>query len=852
MTTILLWACIAGTLCLAAYSLGLYLSSAVFLGWRPDPRPFPEFPTDAVAVLVPSRNEGAGAVRVLRSLLDQDHRGLVEAHLLLKDRTDSSLPFLASAFPGVRFEGGGSSVDLWREDRRRVVVHFVGEDGKSEKLNWMRERLSTPYAAILDCDHQAHPDWLRTSLCLLRETGARFVQGRRHPLFVGGFFSLWDALHQHIGCEVFNIAFSALGLTVFFTGTTVVAETALLRANAFRRGITEDVDYSYRLLMQGVKIIHNPYSGSDEEVSPDLYSFLARRRRWANGHTDAFFRHVGKLPSAPLSLQDRVQFLFHGVHYLIVVLVFLLHLVIGLFFVTHLSPGATASAVAASLVVATAIARTQRSSGWRTWASEVAVVFGWFFPAVLIAMNLALGFLLNDLSRAALPIPGAIQVIGLAGLCAPLVVLLCGLAGFGQLGVNTLVAVVATYPVAFYLDISGVLIGTLDFLLGRQRWDAVARTPRATATAGPHPGVSPTMGIRDSLRPAVVLGVTRESLHQVRPRLSRPASWTPWTLLLILALGGVFWVRHTRIPIADAPCEILEHDGHPWIVAPEKLSGYCDASPGQRPRWTRRASGFEATRVDDPETADPGYWERLDTTFFCNQAVFAPENVVPLAGGGVGLRLREEARGEKAYTAGSIATRQTRYLYGRFETVMKPAKASGVISAFFLYRFDPWQEIDTEFVGRDTSRILLNVFYNPGEEGDLYNYGYRGTPVLVDLGFDASEDFHRYAVEWDVDEIRWFVDGVLIHKRSAGRPTPIPHLPMRFHINVWPTCSEELAGPLDPSALPVVTELKSVSIYRRAPSAMSRLLSVLESPFSRSGRGRYWQDDAEWLQPRTP
>ena len=115
-------------------------------------------------------------------------------------------------------------------------------------------------------------------------------------------------------------------------------------------------------------------------------------------------------------------------------------------------------------------------------------------------------------------------------------------------------------------------------------------------------------------------------------------------------------------------------------------------------------------------------------------------------------------------------------------------------------------------MGRDTTKLLINVFYNPGDEGDLYNYGFRGTPVLIDLPFDAADDFHRYAIEWDPLEIRWFADDQLIHVRPAGRPTPIPHLPMRFHLNSWPICSEELAGPIDKAALPATAEIRSVTI----------------------------------------
>ena len=44
------------------------------------------------------------------------------------------------------------------------------------------------------------------------------------------------------------------------------------------------------------------------------------------------------------------------------------------------------------------------------------------------------------------------------------------------------------------------------------------------------------------------------------------------------------------------------------------------------------------------------------------------------------LRLRLEAReqGDRPYTSASIATVTDRHLYGRFETVLKPARASGV------------------------------------------------------------------------------------------------------------------------------------------------------------------------------
>jgi hypothetical protein len=41
------------------------------------------------------------------------------------------------------------------------------------------------------------------------------------------------------------------------------------------------------------------------------------------------------------------------------------------------------------------------------------------------------------------------------------------------------------------------------------------------------------------------------------------------------------------------------------------------------------------------------------------------------------------------------------------------------------------------------------------------------SPVLIDLEFDASVDFHRYAIEWNPSGIRCFVDGELVFTRTG-------------------------------------------------------------------------------------
>jgi beta-glucanase (GH16 family) len=143
---------------------------------------------------------------------------------------------------------------------------------------------------------------------------------------------------------------------------------------------------------------------------------------------------------------------------------------------------------------------------------------------------------------------------------------------------------------------------------------------------------------------------------------------------------------------------------------------------------------------------------------------------------------------------------------------LQATKVPGVVTGFFLHRDSPRQEIDVEIVGNRPDHLLVNVFYNPGVEGARFDYGYRGAPSSIALGFDASESPHRFAIEWNPCEIRWLVDEQLIHERVNWDPTPIPQLPMTLHVNTWPSRSRALAGRLASRRLPATAVVKSIAV----------------------------------------
>ncbi|MGI8786046.1 MAG: family 16 glycosylhydrolase [Acidobacteriota bacterium] len=258
----------------------------------------------------------------------------------------------------------------------------------------------------------------------------------------------------------------------------------------------------------------------------------------------------------------------------------------------------------------------------------------------------------------------------------------------------------------------------------------------------------------------------------------------------------------------------LRFDDSPWVAVPRmSWRGVPSATSSVAARDVETDS-FEF--FDDFRRPDLCLWKLRDDTFPGNLALFRPSNFVTSGYGPAQIVLRKEDVGVRQYSSAALSSRAS-FLYGRFEAVLRPSRVPGVVTGLFLHRDSPRQEIDVEFVGKRSRQMLTNVYYNPGGDGARFDYGYRGTPILVDLGFDATEDFHSYAIEWSPNQLRWYVDGRLVHRRANWDPTPIPHLPMRFHLNLWPSRSRELAGRIRERSLPAGCALMSV---RLAPDSV--------------------------------
>ena len=152
--------------------------------------------------------------------------------------------------------------------------------------------------------------------------------------------------------------------------------------------------------------------------------------------------------------------------------------------------------------------------------------------------------------------------------------------------------------------------------------------------------------------------------------------------------------------------------------------------------------------------------------------------------------------GDIPYSGGEFRSTDF-YGYGRYEVSMKAIKNNGVVSSFFTYTGpsdnNPWDEIDVEILGKDTTKVQFNYFTD--SQG---NHEY-----MHDLGFDAAEDFHTYAFEWYEDKIIWYVDGVEVHRATEN----IPVTESKIMMNAW--CGKGVDGWLnafDDTSVPLTAE----------------------------------------------
>lgn len=117
--------------------------------------------------------------------------------------------------------------------------------------------------------------------------------------------------------------------------------------------------------------------------------------------------------------------------------------------------------------------------------------------------------------------------------------------------------------------------------------------------------------------------------------------------------------------------------------------------------------------------------------------------------------------GRCEYTSTRMVTRGKKsFKYGRMEARLKLPQTQGIWPAFWMLG-DSFSSVGWPQGGEID--IMEHVGFEPNlTHGALHGPGYSGaTPIAgtADLGQPVNSNYHIYAVEWDTNGIRWFVDG---------------------------------------------------------------------------------------------
>lgn len=222
----------------------------------------------------------------------------------------------------------------------------------------------------------------------------------------------------------------------------------------------------------------------------------------------------------------------------------------------------------------------------------------------------------------------------------------------------------------------------------------------------------------------------------------------------------------------NAPPEIrsaLQPD-RPFAACGPTLAALGTARPCQPwPHPSRRRHGA----VNDPSTA--GYHRQTPVTALSPETAhlisdwpavqsgrvrWSPDNVTLYPDGSFDLRLTEAPEGSwRPYLSGEVASVATA-TYGTWTWFAQvPRMVDGAVFGMFTFQADasnPRVEFDIEFVGAATTQLELNV-HMAGPDGK--NVSLVGGPYKVQLGFDAAEGVHSYAVTVTEGQAIFLIDG---------------------------------------------------------------------------------------------
>lgn len=302
----------------AALALAFYGGNSLFLALvhmltRPRDPAVPDPPENwpRVTVQVPIYNEVHVAPRIIRAVAALDYpRECLEIQVL-DDSDDDTTQVVFQVIR--RLQDRGVHIEHIRRPSR------VGY--KAGALAYGLTRAKGEFVAIFDADFVPPPDWLRRTVpYLLAHPELGFVQTRWEHLNAQASpvtLAQTLALDGHFGVE--QPARARIGWPVVFNGSAGLWRRQCIEESGGWQADTvcEDLDLSYRALMEGWRGLVLTGVTAAGEVPPSIVAFRRQQARWATGSVQTLRKLTRSWIRAPLPWHARLEGLLHMSNYLV-------------------------------------------------------------------------------------------------------------------------------------------------------------------------------------------------------------------------------------------------------------------------------------------------------------------------------------------------------------------------------------------------------------------------------------------------------------------------------------------------------------------------------------------------------
>ena len=292
---------------------GLNNAVTVILYWRKkdqitQPAPMAEWPS--VTVQLPTFNERYTVERLLNAVAALDYPREKLQIQVLDDSTDDTANLVRHL------------VKLHRDRGCNIeLIQRVNRQGyKAGALAEGMQTATGELLAIFDADFVPSPDWLKKTVIHFSDPKLACMQTRwGHTNHDYDLFTRAQSLGIDGHFIIEQTARSRNGLFLNFNGTAGVwRRTAIEDAGGWQPDtLTEDLDLSYRVQMNGWHIGYLPDVVVKAELPAQVEAFKKQQFRWAKGSFQVVRKLYGRLMSADIPESKRVMGFIHITGYFV-------------------------------------------------------------------------------------------------------------------------------------------------------------------------------------------------------------------------------------------------------------------------------------------------------------------------------------------------------------------------------------------------------------------------------------------------------------------------------------------------------------------------------------------------------